>query len=821
MLFQTILYTSLCRLFIRVRLLNLVCTIALLFVFFVQPVRGQVVLEAEDAFSSLPFDSTKPGASGNSYLELDDTGFIEWEVETSETGEYTLEFRYATDSNDIVQHLFQIEINGNLESNKQVFSDNKFSENRQPESWQLVNVIIHLEAGVNVIRVSKKLLLTKAFDPSDLILKAPLIFPNILLLDKLTIKSARFLTEGGKLQPAPNPYKPECNPSGTNDLGYSNSYYGKIDPSCKRSTLVDFRKLHGFDTSPNIYSAEYINAMDLGFGRRMSCLGHSIETGRLVCYVKNTIKPKDSDPAVSNRVDATVAMERIFTGSNNRPAVTFYVYDQDEKRINQLPLDSEGPKAVPQSCHACHSGYNHANTPVGGQFLPFDIGLFEDWPGHPKVDEQLDSFRQLNKAVQNDASYPAKKRSLVKLINGWYNGAAHHLDAEFKENNLPQDEWYTYPDGFDWIYDVNDINGKKKFNRSLREYSLYRTVYAQYCRSCHVGQGPAEGVNRFSDGLDWTKAAVFEDQAYYHICDYKGGAVMPHAELTEKRFANDQFASAHGGTFNPKEVLCRKRPEGYILRDDANAHSGKTRVIATCRNCHSVTKGTVACDGNCNYFDEQYGGDLSCKGSHVYKRLGLINSNMNGYDINDQQVADIRAYLNSFDSCKKTQELSIPDPKPAPKPTGNQPFTSIIVAQHSQKCLDIERASMKKGTNASQFTCKAGRVHQTFIFTPVKDKTDVYIIQAKHSGLCLDIKNKSQKKGANLLQWTCRSDKKHQQFRLKLVGDKRFQLSPVHSQQCLDVNRNQKKNSANILQWTCGALSKLNQQWKLPGYLGI
>ncbi len=154
-------------------------------------------------------------------------------------------------------------------------------------------------------------------------------------------------------------------------------------------------------------------------------------------------------------------------------------------------------------------------------------------------------------------------------------------------------------------------------------------------------------------------------------------------------------------------------------------------------------------------------------------------------------------------------------PPPTTNPTA-QSFTSTAIVMHSNKCLDIDANSTKDGANAHQFGCH-GNDNQSFVFTPVDGKTDVYTIKAKHSNKCLDVKGASTKDGSSVLQWSCGNNKLNQQFTLESVGTKIFQIKPLHSGQCLDVFGNKETDKADVIQWPCG-VDKPNQQWLLNGY---
>jgi len=152
-----------------------------------------------------------------------------------------------------------------------------------------------------------------------------------------------------------------------------------------------------------------------------------------------------------------------------------------------------------------------------------------------------------------------------------------------------------------------------------------------------VAEGATQDVNENFDGLNWTEAAVFYDQAYYLICDSTTSLTMPHAELTFNRFHNDLITTTDGQVATAKDRLCREPPEGFVPQIGAATTRGAT-VFTACTNCHTVNDGG---------FPKP---DLTCKGAKVFKDLGKLSPVMSDL-INDQQVADVRKYLDSFPQC--------------------------------------------------------------------------------------------------------------------------------------------------------------------------
>ena len=387
--------------------------------------------------------------------------------------------------------------------------------------------------------------------------------------------------------------------------GYLDTYYGKVDPQGERTTLDDWRSLHRFDQFPlSTAHATFINAGDLdpgqtgGLGRDMFCLDDGTS---FPCYVQNYADPKGINgipDQLGRDLIATVAMERMrFTqGVHDRDIVAFFVFDKDGKRVNRIALDGEGAKAVPEQCYGCHMGRtdpfgadgNGDNTvglgvPAGGQYLPFDIASFENWPGQPTLSDQAFEFNRLNKHVANASKN--RKDSIEQLILGWYGqepGDFVHVDDTYNGRVIPE-TWYTDPEGFQEI-------GSPEFDFFFQERSLYDNVYRRYCRTCHVAQGEAQN-NYPTRGVDWEKATNFCADAQRVACSDSFTPRMPHAEHTFNRFKTDILNFTNGTSATPEQVLC----------GDPTANPPREKPICTPPEADGVQLYTTNCSaGSCH-----------------------------------------------------------------------------------------------------------------------------------------------------------------------------------------------------------------------------
>ncbi|MEE9491969.1 MAG: hypothetical protein V3W04_01135 [Gammaproteobacteria bacterium] len=507
--------------------------------------------------------------TGSGYVVLKGEGAIAWSFNVQQSGIHRLQFRYALKTGNRPVDIAVRHITDTDDVPAQL--DVAFAATGSFSEWQIASFIVRLKNGINTIKLSAT-------------------GSGAAFIDHLVLTEARYLTEGGNISPKAG--EPEFG-----EAGYRNTYYGKVDPSGKRTTLEDWKRENGFTGSssqPGLVTAEYINGHDLGFGRSMFCLDGS----RVSCYVENSLDPKNllPDTPDGGLFAATVTMERMdFLG---RVITAFFVFDQNGKRTNQIALDTEGPKSVPESCYACHLGYTSAGgNPVGGQYLPWDLALLEDWPGKAPLSAQLDAIRRLNQIVWRDASrlysraiftdpldpgtftgneIRHRKPSLKTLIEDWYDGPPVAGSNFSSLRALPKTTWFDEDVRVDPCLNTSTPAGLEKCNRFAHQFSLFTGVYARACRTCHIAQGEAQNVNPSSHGLDWASAREFETQAYNTVCvPGPGVPVMPHAEVTFKRFETDVLR-----TRTSKEILCSTPPVPPPVI------TGEGLYAANCASCH-------------------------------------------------------------------------------------------------------------------------------------------------------------------------------------------------------------------------------------------
>ena len=144
-------------------------------------------------------------------------------------------------------------------------------------------------------------------------------------------------------------------------------------------------------------------------------------------------------------------------------------------------------------------------------------------------------------------------------------------------------------------------------------------------------------------------------------------------------------------------------------------------------------------------------------------------------------------------------------------------FSSTLIAEHSNKCLDLKGGSFGNGTALEQESCTSSEAPE-FDFVTVPGQADTYLIKNKKSQKCLDIFRAQSNNGAKLIQYRC-GEGQNQQFKLVGAGNSYYQLIAQHSGKCVDVYRAYKADGTDVTQYSCqdGAARAEygNQLWKI------
>lgn len=305
-------------------------------------------------------------------------------------------------------------------------------------------------------------------------------------------------------------------------------------------TLDLWRTNRGFPAGEVV--TRFYNGGDLGIGREMHCRTNTA-TGQVSCYVTNYGNVRDgladetnalADAVTGTRKVATVAMD--FRPNLTDDSVRFYVYGHNPitgqtSLASQVALDAEGPKDVPGVCIACHSGqYQPATRAVrNAKFLPFDLDSYSysTAVGHTRA-AQEENFRRLNAMVLATQPTPA----ITELINGWYHNTPSTVNTRFDGTFVPNGWRPTCSasvpckSGYLCSAGVCLEDPAISPRSDPEEITVYRQVYAKYCRTCHVAM-PASPLPISS------YAAFSAGAVQFRTCDQPQ---MPHAELTRYRF---------------------------------------------------------------------------------------------------------------------------------------------------------------------------------------------------------------------------------------------------------------------------------------------
>lgn len=388
------------------------------------------------------------------------------------------------------------------------------------------------------------------------------------------------------------PNEPDCKSEAT-------SYYQTIkvfdnsNPPKGTGPYTNFKTWKaawGFSDDPTRPAASetravYYNNGDLQFGRDMHCLApfglgdpdFVLAFGQVnvyVCYVANyspTAKP-GGDPQTSivnaennSNPIAAVAMVNISQQIplpsrfppprfwRNIPYVAFIVFAQpgDPNIDDFVPnaeavLDSEGPKAVPGVCIACHGGsytagmVHNMSGPLMARFLPFDTPsfLFDQVNAPFSATSQSEQFRVLNIIAKNastdglgsilntflpNSSNSITSQTVRDLVDGWYSwcGGVDRANCAIDEVN------HTFiPSGAPFgVCSSANSPATCGWNTGLN-FLFYQQVPRSVCRTCHMAH---------SDRFNWQNFIYASGNAG-SACSYVNSYAMPFAEVPYNRF---------------------------------------------------------------------------------------------------------------------------------------------------------------------------------------------------------------------------------------------------------------------------------------------
>ena len=132
-----------------------------------------------------------------------------------------------------------------------------------------------------------------------------------------------------------------------------------------------------------------------------------------------------------------------------------------------------------------------------------------------------------------------------------------------------------------------------------------------------------------------------------------------------------------------------------------------------------------------------------------------------------------------------------------------------LVAQHSNKCVDVSEISETNGQAVWQWKC-LNTANQTWEF--VARGSGSYLIRARHSGKCLDVQNARTDNGAPVIQYDCHYGD-NQLWSLIPIGTN-YMITSKQSGKCMDVRGPSVEDKAIIQIWACNPANK-NQIFNL------
>jgi hypothetical protein len=325
---------------------------------------------------------------------------------------------------------------------------------------------------------------------------------------------------------------------------YAKAYYAAIDPLNERDTLDKWKAANGFGSGTGTeVTAVFGDVRDLGYGRRMTArrdparktIAFLVENyltspGGVYGYTPESLSAailKDTRWRI--HYNAIEFSPRPGAGPNDAPFAKFFNFDPvtGERKLT-VDIDGRGTKAMPAVCFSCHGGRadaldrndsgqlffgrplfatlpgtSNANGDAQARLQPFEVGNFDfsKMAGNTRADYEA-ALKTMNRFVL--CSYPAAAGSGVNNCpdepvfkheanaHEWQGGAAKLIRNAYGGDGLPNAVYAdTYiPDSW-----------------AMKNPDLYRGVYVQSCRACHMVR-------------DNARSYIFPDYAHLDFDDY-------------------------------------------------------------------------------------------------------------------------------------------------------------------------------------------------------------------------------------------------------------------------------------------------------------
>lgn len=441
----------------------------------------------------------------------------------------------------------------------------------------------------------------------------------------------------------PNPIQSTSTSYETNSSAYTAAYYRAIDPTNAKDTLTKWKAANGFGSGGQELTAVFRDVKDLGYGRRMT--GRINTDGSVAFFVENY--DVDVVPgAYSNlNVDAAVSRDQRwhiginaieYSAASCDPAADPAACDSNVKfakfynfsattgeRQLAVDLDGKGAKAMPGPCISCHGGRGDPLTPADGTgnprfpFVPssasnkrgdieahlqpfrVDSFFYSTTPGYTRADQES-KLKTFNKWVL--CTYPLVGAAVVPEdttdcgTSGRRTATAHEWQGSAAEMIK---DWYGGPgmpnSSFSDTYVPSGWSGNA---------SLYTTVVAPYCRTCHLVRG--SGAQSDIDFHTLAKFAGYKDRIKTHVFD-RGN--MPLALLVYEDFWQDTSSvqalanyidsvttvgnatDSSGAPRRPGRPIADPGPAKIMVKASTNATlSGSDSLFATSYSWSVVTQ---------------------------------------------------------------------------------------------------------------------------------------------------------------------------------------------------------------------------------------
>ena len=414
----------------------------------------------------------------------------------------------------------------------------------------------------------------------------------------------------------PNPQLQADGSKQTDTRAYADAYYAAIDPANARDTLAKWKTANGFDSGAGTQvTVVFGDKRDLGYGRRMTVRQNP--DGTSAYLVENYLIQAGAAYAYSplNLEAAIVRDQRWLLGYNTiefSPGpnggisfAKFYNFNATTGvRDLAVDLDGRGQKAMPGPCITCHGGRGDALTPpdstgkprfnlvrngpsntrgdVRAQLHPFEADAFDysTTAGFSRAEQEA-ALKTINKIIL--CSYPLPATSTAPedacrrpaLEGEWQGTTSAIIKAAYGGDGLPNPVFADNYVPSSWA-----VAGQT---------TLYKTVYAPACRTCHLLRGT--GLQSDIDLSTFEKFDAYSDRTKAHIID-RGN--MPLAKIVYDTFY---------GSTSPETLATFLQDRGYIAKDNNGralrpgrpvADAGPDRVVRQGATTLSASKSLYA-----------------------------------------------------------------------------------------------------------------------------------------------------------------------------------------------------------------------------------